>query len=45
MADIVQKRLKRSRHQTPAVVNADHEGASSNQNTEVGGHYFDLELV
>jgi hypothetical protein len=41
----VQKRFKRSRHKTPAVANADHEGASSNQNIEVGGHYFDLEII
>ncbi|KAG1873644.1 hypothetical protein DFJ58DRAFT_366515 [Suillus subalutaceus] len=32
IAGIVQKRFKRSRHQTPAVPNADHEGTSSNQN-------------
>ncbi|KAG2042133.1 hypothetical protein BDR03DRAFT_625975 [Suillus americanus] len=37
-------RFKRSRHQTPAVQNIDHEGASPNQNIEVGSHYLDLEL-
>jgi hypothetical protein len=36
-AHIVQKRLKCSRHQLPAVQNATHEGAVSNQNIEVGG--------
>jgi predicted transcriptional regulator len=45
IADIVQKRFERSRYQTPAVVNADHECTSSNQNIEVGGHYLNLELV
>ncbi|KAG2362406.1 hypothetical protein BDR07DRAFT_1460848, partial [Suillus spraguei] len=30
----VSKLFKRSRHQTPAIQNADHEGASSNQNVE-----------
>jgi hypothetical protein len=41
VADIVQKRFKN----TPAVQNADREGASSNLNIEVCGHYLDLSLV
>jgi hypothetical protein len=45
MAHIVQKRLKRSRHQPPAVQNDTPEGALSNQNIEVGGLHFNLELV
>jgi hypothetical protein len=45
MAHIMQKRLKRSRRQRPAVQNVTDEGALSNQNIEVGGLYFDLELV
>jgi hypothetical protein len=42
MAHVVQKRLKRSRHQPPA---ASHEVAVLNQNIKVGGLYFNLELA
>jgi hypothetical protein len=45
VADIVQKHFKCSRNNTPAVQNADHEGASSNQNIEVGDRHLDLSLV
>jgi hypothetical protein len=45
MAHVGQKRLKRSRHQHPAIQNDTHEGALSNQNIEVGGLYFNLEFV
>jgi hypothetical protein len=45
MAHTMQKRLKRSRHQNPAVQNDTPEGALSNQNIEVGGLYFNLKLI
>jgi hypothetical protein len=45
MAHVVQKSLKRFRHQPPVGQNDTHEGAVSNQTIEVGGLYFDLELA